>query len=136
MRPAHQTPPIALYLPDGLVAAYVPQSEPPAYRMDEIGADLPVDVTIPEDLVAVGWYWHGSLLAWNGGDALRPVGIYTGTFPPPGWGGALTTCFDAAREMDKGRAGGPVNVKQPAKKKKATQAPAGPRQLRLFDEAA
>jgi hypothetical protein len=50
MRAPHLTPPCALALPGGLVAEYVPQSDPPAYRVDAIGCDLPVDAQIPEDL--------------------------------------------------------------------------------------
>jgi hypothetical protein len=104
MRAADLTPPLQLHLPDGIIAEYIPGSEPPAYRLDPIGMAIPVDVIIPEDLAATGWYWHGSTLAWNGGDPLCPSCISTAVYPPPGWLSAGRNCFESARSAEQAHA--------------------------------
>jgi hypothetical protein len=104
MRAPDLTPPLQLHLPDGIIAQYVPGSAPPAYMLGPIGMEIPVDVVIPEDLAAAGWYWHGSTLAWNGGDPLCPIGISTVVYPPPGWLSASRNCFEAARIVEQAHA--------------------------------
>ena len=78
------TPPLQLHLPDDIIAEHIPGTDPPAYRLGPIGMAIPVDVVIPEDLAAAGWYWHGSTLAWNGDDGRHPICISTAVYPPPG----------------------------------------------------
>lgn len=70
------------------------QSPPQYERRDGTTVDL--DVQIPDDLAAAGWYWHGSTLALDGG-LLR---IGTETYPPPGWPAPQGTCFDIARRYE------------------------------------
>jgi hypothetical protein len=96
MREPELTPPLLLDLPDGVQAAYVPDSEPPAYRLDLVGMAIPVDIAIPEDLAVAGWYWHGSTLAHRDGLLF----IHTSAYPPPGWPSARPSCFAVARESD------------------------------------
>jgi hypothetical protein len=100
MRVPDLTPPLQLHLPNGIVAGYIPGSAPPAYMLGPIGMEIPVDVVIPRDLVAAGWYWHGSILAWNGGDPRRPIGISTAVYPPPGWLSTRRNCFEAAHIVE------------------------------------
>lgn len=102
MRAPHPTYPLVIELPEpgnypSIVRAhYVPNSDPPAYRLDAIGMDLPIDVVIPDELAAAGWYWHGSTLVWR--EANFEYGIHTFVCPPPGWSYAPRgNCFDAAR---------------------------------------
>lgn len=70
MRPRDAYP-LELALPNGIRAQLVPGSRPPRYTMD--GEPTAIDVTIPEDLAAV-WFWFGSWLC--DGD----IRIYTRTF--------------------------------------------------------
>lgn len=106
----HRLYPLVVVLPDPgnyphiVRAEYVPNSNPPAYRLDPIGMDLPITVTIPKDLVAAGWYWHGSTLAWPASDPLRPMAISTATYPPPGWPAERENCFELARGTESRRA--------------------------------
>lgn len=110
MRAPHPTYPLLIELPEPgnyphiVRAHYVPGSSPPAYRLDAIGMDLPIDVVIPDDLAAAGWYWHGSCLAWPASDPLRPMAISTATYPPPGWPSTREDCFTLARESERRRA--------------------------------
>jgi hypothetical protein len=97
MRVPDLTPPVQLHLPDGILAEYISGSNPPAYRLGSSEIAIPVDVIIPEDLAAAGWYWHGSMLAWSGDDRRGPISISTAIFPPPGWLSAGRNCFEWAR---------------------------------------
>ena len=93
--------PLALYLPGGVIADYVSESDPPAYTVN--GERIAVDVVIPPDLAQAGWIWHGSTLTqpWPNGTS---IGVGTATFPPPGWPSDRQTCFAAAREIERVRA--------------------------------
>lgn len=124
MRAPHLTPPIALYLPGGVIADYVPESDPPAYTVG--GEPIAVDVLIPDDLARAGWFWFGSFLSKPYQNGVG-ISISTATFPTPGWPCDRQTCFDAAREIERVRAeheaarlARPV---KPTKTKKAKAAP-------------
>jgi hypothetical protein len=115
--------PLAINLPGGKRAEHVPGSRPPRYAVD--GVEVELDVEIPDDLLANGWYWSGSFLyhPWPGSENGSPgVAISTGTFPPPGWpqepirvkgtddqGQPIIieeparTCFDSARILNSTR---------------------------------
>lgn len=102
MRAPHPTFPLVIELPEPgnyphiVRAHYVPASDPPAYRLDLIGMDLPIDVAIPDDLAAAGWFWFGSCLTWAEGNF--EYGIHTLVCPPPGWLYLpRENCFEAAR---------------------------------------
>lgn len=83
--------PLTFSLPDG-PARLVPGSfEKGAPRYERDGQPIDVDVTIPSDLEASGWIWHGSFLRKPGAVG---IAICTATFPPP-------RCFDNARELDR-----------------------------------
>lgn len=107
MRAPHPTYPLKLHLPEPgnyphtVYAEYVPGSSPPAYRLDPIGMNLPIDVVIPDDLAALGYYWHGSLLT----RADQPGGISTAAYPPPSWPSEREDCFTLARQSEHRRAG-------------------------------
>lgn len=122
MRAPHLTPPIRLALPDGLVADYVPDSEPPAYRADAIGCDLPVDVVIPDDLAAAGYFWFGSFL--TAGEGLY---IDTSSFPPPPFPGPRHDCYTAARNIEDERAKhAAARAAKPAKPARNAKPPSAP----------
>lgn len=98
--------PIEIALPDGKRAQYVAGSRPPKYTVD--GELTAIDVTIPDELEASGWYWSGSFLyqPWpeprTAEQGRGPgVAISTGTFGPPGYPCDRQTCFDSAREMER-----------------------------------
>lgn len=112
--------PVELILPNGRAQLVVGSAVDGRPRYLLGGVPIDVDVEIPEDLVARGWFWWGSFLHQQ----LRPDGcgisIDTGTYPPPGWVGEKTitikgtddegrrfiqhiergTCFDAARKIE------------------------------------
>lgn len=92
--------PLTIALPGGVVAELIPGSRPARYTVD--GEPTALDVTIPDDLAAAGWVWHGSFLAQPWPNA--SISISTGTFPPPGWPSDRQSCFDAAREIQRVRA--------------------------------
>lgn len=119
--------PLALALPGGVLAEYVAGSDPPQYALD--GAPIAVDVTIPDDLAALGWRWEGSFFCCDGGDPLRPVFVATNTYPPPGWPCDRRDCFEVARGIDWSPVA-PVTVK-PAKKAKRPTKSAQPVQLAM-----
>lgn len=112
--------PLELSLPDGR-ATLVPgslQDGQPQYERD--GQVLDVDVTIPTDLVAAGWLWHGSVLYRpEPGDDLRGVGVDTRTFPPP-------QCYEQARAIEQARAelDGAIRPAPAKAKRQRTAAPA------------
>jgi hypothetical protein len=93
--------PLALALPDGITAEYVPNTRPPRYTID--GEPTTIDVTIPDDLAAAGWIWHGTTLRWPASDPLRGIAIVTCSYPPPGYPSIRGTCFDIARQFEAGR---------------------------------
>jgi hypothetical protein len=121
------TAPLSIALPDGRRAEYVAGTRPARYTID--GALCAIDVTIPDDLVATGWYWSGSFLyqPWPGprteAEGRGPgVAIATCTFPPPGYVSDRKTCFEAAYEMEAKR--GELSAAlaaRPAKKVKASK---------------
>ena len=92
MRPPRDAYPLELHLPGGMRAQLVPGSRPPVYTID--GAPTAIDVTIPEELAAAGWCWHGSTLfqPWAGAGDGPGVAITTCTFGVAG-------AFDQARRM-------------------------------------
>lgn len=93
MRAPHPAYPLVLVLPNGIRAEY----HDGAYWID--GEPTALDVAIPDELVAAGWYWHGSVLRQPAidGDELRGIGICTSTFGVEG-------AFAAAREIQRVRA--------------------------------
>lgn len=92
--------PIELHLLDGQRAQYVPGSRPARYTVDGQACDI--DVTIPDDLAALGWIWHGSTLFQPHVGSDGPgVAITTCTYGLPGYADARGTCFDAARNMQR-----------------------------------
>jgi hypothetical protein len=108
MHAPHPAYPLVVELPElgnyphSVRALYVPGSSPPQYTVH--GEPCAIDVVIPDDLAAAGWYWLGSLLCWPESDPLRPQGIATCTYPPPGWCDDRETCFDLARQSERHRA--------------------------------
>jgi L-rhamnose isomerase len=110
--------PLEIDLPGG-PAQLVPGSyEAGRPRYERDGVEIDIDVTIPDDLVATGWCWHGSSLYQSAPAPGRiSVGIHTGTNPPPG-------IFDIARHFDANRA------------RAMAEWQAKPVQLSLFQEAA
>jgi hypothetical protein len=64
--------PLAIDLPGGRRAEYVSGTRPARYTID--GAPCDLDVTLPADVAAAGWFWSGTWLC--DGD----IRIYTGTF--------------------------------------------------------
>lgn len=141
--------PVELHLPGGVRAQYVPESRPAQYTVD--GEPIAVDVTIPEDLAAAGWCWHGSFLyqPYPGREDGPGVAISTGTFPPPGWPLVASpierkgtddegepkvetfvpkTCFEAAYEMERLRAEhAAFRAAKPAKKARAPKPAPAPK---------
>lgn len=104
--------PLFLSLPDG-PAVLVPGSferGQPRYQRD--GQVLDVDVTIPPELEATGWIWHGSFLRKPGAVG---IAICTTTFPPP-------LCFDNARELDRLEAARDTAPQRQTKRRKRQQA--------------
>jgi len=90
--------PLELSLPDGPATLKIGSLKKGEPQYERGGQLLDVDVTIPPDLVAAGWIWHGSMLyRREPGDELRGVGVDTKTFPPP-------QCFEQARAIDQMRA--------------------------------
>lgn len=97
------TIPATLYLPDG-PADLVPGSfehGQPCYERD--GQAIDVDVMIPDDLLAAGWYWSGSMLC-NSWSNETGICISTGTYPPPPVPSSRGDCYTIAREYDRRRA--------------------------------
>lgn len=76
-------------------------SSPPIYELRD-GTTVDLDVTIPPDLVAAGWAWHGSVLQLGqmGGPC---IAITTALHPPPGFDDRRD-CFTVARSMEQHRA--------------------------------
>lgn len=101
----HPAFPLKIHLPEPgaypqtVYADYVPGSDPPAYTVN--GEPCAIDVTIPDDLAAVGYYWHGSLLCRTGDQG---GGIATCTYPVPGWPSEREDCFTVARGSERHRA--------------------------------
>jgi hypothetical protein len=101
----HPAFPLRLHLPlpgaypQTVYAEYVPGSSPPAYTVN--GEPCAVEVQIPDDLAALGYFWHGSLLCKPGDQS---GGICTATYPPPGWPSPRENCFELARESERRRA--------------------------------
>jgi len=90
--------PLELSLPDGPATLKIGSLKKGQPQYERDGQLLDVDVTIPDDLVAAGWIWHGSTLyRREPGDELRGVGVDTRTFPPP-------QCFEQARAINQMRA--------------------------------
>lgn len=89
--------PLELHLPSGIRAQLVAGSRPPKYTVD--GQPIEVDVTIPDDLAAAGWIWHGSFLyqPYPGREDGPGVGIATCTFGVEG-------SFEGARRFEAKRA--------------------------------
>lgn len=89
VRSAH---PLIIHLPDQTIAELVAGTHPPRYQLGKEA--LAIDVTIPEDLIATGWYWSGSFLCQPHPPGMAP-GMAPGTNPgiciitsiagPPGW---------------------------------------------------
>ncbi len=77
-------------------------SSPPQYERRD-GTTVALDVTIPDDLLAAGWAWHGSTLI-DGPIVGGHIAITTCTYPPPGWPSARGSCFDCARRFEQLRA--------------------------------
>lgn len=108
MRAPHPCYPLVIQLPDignypnSVRAEYVPGSTPPAYTVN--GEPCAIDVVIPDDLAAAGWFWGGSCLSWPSSDPLRLVSIATCTYPPPGWTSERDDCFTVARQGEQYRA--------------------------------
>jgi hypothetical protein len=76
--------PLAIALPDGRRAEYIAGTRPAKYTID--GEPCDIDVMIPEDLAATGWYWSGSYLyrPWPSSEDGRGVPISTATYGVPG----------------------------------------------------
>lgn len=92
--------PLEIHLPDGKRACYIPGTRPPKYMVD--GQPTDIDVSIPDDLAALGWIWHGSTLFQPHAGSDGPgVAITTCTYGFPGYADARGTCFDAARTMQR-----------------------------------
>lgn len=111
MTTEHHPVPLQLALPGGIVADYVPGSDPPSYTV--AGDPIAVDVRIPDDLTATGWYWHGSFLVQPyPGRAGPAIWISTGT-----WG--VEGTWEQARTLDRLHAEhAAVRAEQPTKKPK------------------
>jgi hypothetical protein len=139
----HDAYPAALTLPGG-TAHLVPGMA--VYLLD--GVPIDVDVTIPDDLAYLGWFWWGSRLAQQRDDERLPgISIDTGTYPPPGVPALRGTCFDAARKIEETRARMTAEreaaalrkaAKKPKAKRVATIAQAAPEpaQRSLWEDAA
>lgn len=105
--------PLMINLPDGRRAEYVAGSRPARYTIDGELSDI--DATIPDDLLATGWYWSGSFLfqPWPERPDGPGVAISTGTY-------GLAETFEMARRMNAKRAELlALRVVMPAKKVKA-----------------
>lgn len=76
---------------------------PPQYELRD-GTTVELDVTIPDDLLATGWFWRGSSLHWPADDPLRTIGIPTDGYPPPPYPSERGSCFDCARRFEAMRA--------------------------------
>lgn len=110
--------PLVINLPDGRRAELVPGSRPPAYSLPD-QADAGIDPTIPDDLVATGWYWSGSFLyqPWPERSDGPGHAISTGTY-------GLAETFEMARRSNAKRAELLVlRTATPAKKGKAKKKP-------------
>jgi hypothetical protein len=88
--------------PHTVCAEYVPGSSLPAYTLN--GDPVAIDVAIPDDLAAAGWFWFGSCLAWPASDPQWAMAISTATYPPPGWTCEREDCFTLARQSERRRA--------------------------------
>lgn len=82
---------------------------PPQYERRD-GTTVPIDVTIPDDLAAAGWYWSGSFLYQPWPEVRTEeqgrgpgVAIATCTYGPPGYPSDRQTCFEIAHELERKR---------------------------------
>lgn len=78
-------------------------SNPPVYELRD-GTTVALDVAIPDDLAAAGWFWHGSALHWPADDPQRTIGITTDLHPPPPYPSERDDCFTVARRFEAIRA--------------------------------
>lgn len=105
----HTTYPVSIPLPNGLRAELVyalPLHDPPVYAID--GVPVWLDVTVPADLRASGWFWNGALLTLQ--NAQCDIHICTASSPPPLWNvardgrilvpGLWPCCFVVARFLN------------------------------------
>lgn len=125
--PAPRSPvafPACLELPGGQRAGLVEGSVKdgkPIYMLDGIALDI--DVTIPDDLIAAGWFWFGSYLS-RCADPTNPnaiLSIHTALHPPPSLfavarslaaprAAVVATTARKRRPLDKLSAGGAVGA--------------------------
>lgn len=89
--------PAALRLPvaGGYVTAVAAAGRPIRYTVE--GEIVDIDVNIPDDLLAAGWFWHGGCLCRHAGIL---IGISSALIPPPGWRSG-TDIFEAARVYER-----------------------------------
>ncbi len=83
--------PWVIDLPGG-IRAELAASNPPRYAA--YGEMTDIDVTIPDDLRAAGWYWNGSFLCWRETPESCGIAVATCTFGIPG-------VFIQAREFER-----------------------------------
>lgn len=117
--------PLCLNLPHG-DALLIPGSAErgqPQYERD--GLPLVVDVTIPDDLAPL-FYWWGSFLALTQGSVM----IATITYPPNGEDGRAT-CYDQARKYLERRA--ELRAARAAERPKKTKRPPLPKGVRQME---
>lgn len=117
--------PIEIALPDGKRAQYLAGSRPARYTVDDQPAEI--DVTIPDDLQAAGWYWSGSFLYQPWPEARTEeqgrgpgVAISTALYGPPGYPSDRQTCFEVAQGMEARR--GILDAQRALKPSKRTKA--------------
>lgn len=84
MIPEQNGHPLVICLPDGTRAELIDGSRPPRYTVDS--EERAIEIAIPDDLLATGWYWSGSFLCqpYAPGDT-RGICIITTQAAPPGW---------------------------------------------------
>jgi hypothetical protein len=103
-------------------------SVPPVYELRD-GTTVDVDVAIPDDLRAAGWYWNGSLLTWRETPESCGIAVATCTFPPPGWpldATHMTDCMSQARVFEQLRGTREITTKEkPANKSSRSRPPIG-----------
>lgn len=99
--------PAAIPLPFGYRAELIPGTR--IYTID--GVPTWLDVTIPSDLAASGWFWNGAFLSLQGAKpGACGISICPTTSPPPFWNvardgrvlvpGQFACCFLVARYLD------------------------------------